>query len=280
MGKIKRALSLAVGTVADFAMPHLGDDIDAARNNAQAARLKRVIIQARMRRAQKSKDADGLQEVLTSFWRSATGDTFHAGNARDSFERFLNNHTQAIEGLDQFVLNSQLGFSRMVEIGCGNGWLLDYCAEKLPWITEAVGIDVNASAIERAAAAQPPGSPLRFVCADPQDWLAEHPKGGTVLVSNGGVLEYFTQDNFDRLLATLGRARPAALLLLEPVDVGHDLDRRSDSYAFTSAGWCGSETTFSHNHRVRLQQAGFEIVFAEEIHFDHQPGVMMLGVLR
>ena len=105
MAKLKNAFPPAAGAVADVATPHLGEDVDAARNNMQAAKLKRVILQARMRRP---------------------------GTVRDSYDRFLNTHTQAIEGVDQFVLNAELGFTRMVEIGCGDGWLLDACAERLP----------------------------------------------------------------------------------------------------------------------------------------------------
>jgi hypothetical protein len=118
------------------------------------------------------------------------------------------------------------------------------------------------------------------VVADARDWLAAHPQAGTVMVSNGGVLEYFSQENFDRLLAALALARPAALLLLEPLDVGHNLNQNLNSYAFNSLGGVGWETTFSHNHRARLQQAGFEVVFEEETRIGHTRGLMMIGALR
>lgn len=105
MGRLKSTVSLAAGAVADVAAPHLGDEID-ARTNAQTAKLKRVILQARMRR--------------------------QAATVQDNYDRLLHIRAQAIEGSDRFVLNSELGFTRMVEIGCGDGRLLDSCAERLP----------------------------------------------------------------------------------------------------------------------------------------------------
>lgn len=280
MSKIKRALSVVVGTIADFAMPHLGSDMEAGRNTTQAVKLKRAIFQARMRRAHRSKDGDGLEDVLTSFWRSASGDKFHVDHGKESFERFLRDHAQVVDVLDQIAKASNPGFSRLVEIGCGDGWLTAYCTQKLSWVAQGIGIDINPPAIDRANASRPPGSRLNFVCADPREWLTANPQSGTVMVSNGGVLEYFSQEGFDDLLAALALARPAAILLLEPVHAAHDLERQPDSYSFNSGGWIGSESTFSHNHRVRLEKAGFEIAFCEATKFDHQPGMIVLGVRK
>lgn len=280
MDPVKQVLLQAAGVFFEFAMPHLGRELDAGRNSGHSVKLKRAILQARMRRAQRSGDVDGLQRVLDSFWRSASGDKFHVEQGQASFEHFRANHAKAIDALDQFVRTSDLGFSRLVEIGCGNGAALAYCAEKLPWAEQVVGIDINAGAIDRAVAGQPPGSRLDFACADAGDWLAAHPQAGTVMLSNGGVLEYFSQQGVDRLIQTLALSRPAALLLLEPLDASHDLDQQLDSYPFDSAGGAGSETTFSHNHRARLQQAGFEVVFAEHTQFAATRGIIILGVLR
>lgn len=280
MGQVKQALSLIVGAVADAAMPSLGRDMEAGRNNTQAVRLKRAILKARLRRAEASKDTANIQDALAAFWLGASGDEFHTEWGRASFEHFRDNHSALIDVFDQFVRTSGLGFSRIVEIGCGNGEALAYCAEKLPWVVQGVGIDINAGAIDRATAAQPAGSRLSFKCADATDWLAAHPQPGTVMLSNGGVLEYFSQDSVDRLLDALALARPAAVLLVEPLDRGHDLDRQPDSHTFSSTGAAGKETTFSHNHRARLQQAGFEVVFAEETRLHEARGMMMLGVLR
>jgi SAM-dependent methyltransferase len=280
MGRVKQALSLMVGAVADAAMPGLGRDMEAGRNRTHAAGLKRAILKSRVRRAQASKDTDRVQEALAAFWLGASGDQFHAEWGRASFEHFRDNHSGLIDVLDNFVRTSGLGFSRIVEVGCGAGDALAYCAEQLPWVVQGVGIDINAGAIDRANGAQPPGSRLSFVCTDPADWLAAHPQAGTVMLSNGGVLEYFSQEGVDRLLAALALRRPAAVLLVEPLDGGHDLGRQLDSYTFNSVGAAGAEITFSHNHRARLQHAGFEVVFAEETRLLEVRGMMMLAVLR
>jgi SAM-dependent methyltransferase len=280
MGQIKDALLIGVGAVSELAMPQLGREIDGARNTSRAVAIKRAILKARMWRARRSGSEETLEQALTAFWRSASGARFHADWGRASFDHFRNNHAKVIDDLDRFVRASALGFSRLVEIGCGDGAALAYCLEKLPWAERAVGVDVNDAAIDLARLSQSEASRMQFVCADAGAWLAAHPEAGTVVVSNGGVLEYLSQESFDRLLAAMALARPAALLLIEPLDAGHDLDAQPESHPFRSLGSVGSETTFSHNHRARLQAAGFEVVFARETQFGQTRGIVMLGVLQ
>lgn len=280
MATLKQMFELAAGVMLEFSLPQLGRELDSGFNGERSIKLKRAILQARMWRAKKTRDVDALQRTLNSYWRSASGDKFHIEQGQASFEHFRVNHSESIDILRKFIHTSDLCFTRIVEIGCGNGAALAYCTEKLPWSKRAVGIDINACAIERAVAAQPPGSRLEFVCADAVDWLAGHPQSGTVLLSNGGVLEYFSQEGVDRLLQALALSRPAALLLLEPLDTSHDLSHQTNSYSFHSVGGAGSEITFSHNHQARLQQAGFEIMFAQSIQFCGTRGIMILSLYR
>jgi SAM-dependent methyltransferase len=272
MGATRDMMKRLVGEAADLALPHLGREIDQGRNAANAPRLKRAILYARLRRAHARGDVAGMDEALASFWRSGPGDAFHGSFAEERFGVFREQHALAIDTLAGLLERSGADFSRLVEIGCGDGRVLAYTAERLPTVTQAVGLDINAGVIERAAVEYASDPRLSFVNADARAWLAANPQPGTVLLSNGGVLEYFSQRNVDQLFAAVALARPAAVVLVEPAAPDHDLDSRADSYAF------GREYSFSHNPRRRLADAGFEVVFDEETQAFDARLMLMIGM--
>ena len=273
MGKANDALKLIVGRTAEAVFPELGREIDAGRNNARAARLKRAIVYARMRRAKAKGDTAAVEDVLAAFWKGASGDRFFSRYAEDRFKMFRENHAGIVDTLAA-VLQAHGGFSRLVEIGAGEGAVLAYCAERLPGVSQAIGLDINASVVADATSRHPPGGKLTFINTDARTWLAAHPQPGTVLLSNGGVLEYFSEAAFDGLLQALAAAPPAAIALVEPVAPEHDLATQHGSFTF------GLENSFSHNHRHRLERAGFEVVFEEHRPIFGHRGLMMIGIRR
>ena len=274
MGKTRDTLKLLLGHVAERAMPELGREIDQVRNPDRAPRLKRAIIYARLRRAHARADDAGMENALAAFWKGGPGDQFHSNFNDERFRIFREQHAVVVEALDKVLAESDMHFTRLVEIGCGDGRVLADCAKRLPGISQAIGLDINAAAIARAAAEHPADDRMSFVKAEARDWLAANPQPGTVMLTNGGVLEYFSPSNVDRLLQALALARPAAIALIEPAAADHDFQAQARSYAF------GHEYSFSHNHRARLRSAGFEVVFEEEGRALDTRLVLMIGVLR
>ena len=272
MGKARDALKLMVGRAAELALPGLGREIDDARNPARAPRLKQAILYARLRRAQSLGDVAAVENALATFWKGGAGNRFHDHYAEERFKLFSEQHAGVIDALAGLLEGSGARFSRLVEIGCGDGAALAYCAERLPGISEAIGLDINAAVIARISAEQPAGGRLSFAEAEARDWLTANPRPGTVVLSNGGVLEYLSQDNFDGLLQALVLKPPAAIVLIEPVAPDHDLRTQPASFAF------GRENSFSHNHRRRLSEAGFEVAFEEEKRISGIRWMLMIGI--
>lgn len=258
MGRARDALKLMIGQVAEIALPGLGREIDEVRNPDRAAKLKQAIVYARLRRAHARGDAAAADSALSAFWKGGEGDRFHGSFAETRFQLFQEQHAVVIDALAEHIAATGAPFTRLVEIGCGDGQVLAECVRRLPTITEAVGIDINAAVIARAATDHADDGRLSFVNADAREWLAANPKAGTVMISNGGVLEYFSPTNVDALYQALILARPAAVVLVEPAAPDHDMNQQSNSFAF------GREYSFSHNHRQRLTKAGFTIVFERE----------------
>ncbi len=273
MGRARDALMLVVGRTAELALPGLGREIDEGRSPGRSARLKRAILYARLRRAEARGDAAAIEHALADFWRGGPGDKFHGHYAEDRFRVFREQHAKVIDALSERLGPSGSGFSRLVEIGCGDGTVLAYCADRLPWVSQAIGLDINAAVIAQAASEHAADRRLSFANAEARDWLTAHPLPGTVVISNGGVLEYFSQENVDRLLQALALARPAAIVLVEPAAPEHDLQTQAQSFVF------GRERSFSHNHRRRLAEAGFEVVLEEETEAFGARLMLMIGVI-
>lgn len=273
MGKAKDTMVLAVGRVAEIALPQLAREIDESRNALRAPKLKRAIIYARLRRAHARGDAAGIETALGAFWKGASGDKFHGAHSADRFRVYREHHAAAIDRLAELLEGSGASFTRLVEVGCGDGQVLADCVGRLPSITEAIGLDINATVIAQATAERGSSGRLSFVHADARDWLTANPQPGTVVISNGGVLEYFSPENVDRLFQAVALARPAAMLLVEPAAPHHDLETQPESLVF------GHEYSFSHNYRHRLRQAGFDVVVETETKAFGARLMLVIGLL-
>ncbi|MHA6262535.1 methyltransferase domain-containing protein [Arenibacterium sp. CAU 1754] len=272
MSQLKDTLKYVVGRGAEILMPVLGREIDANRNTDRAPRLKRAIVQARLQRAKSQGDEGRIETALAAFWKGKTGDRFHENHNAHRFDLFEAEHAGVISELARQIGASGLSFPRMVEIGCGDGQVLEYCADHLPMVERFIGLDINAAVIERTARAMQADTRLAFVEAEACEWLTANPEPGTILLSNGGVLEYLTQANVDRLLQALVAHRPATVVLVEPVAPDHDLATQPDSFVF------GYENSFSHNHRERLIAAGLTVVHARELPLGGVRWMLMIGL--
>ena len=276
MFDVKDTTKFLIGRAAEIAMPSLGREIDEARNSGRAANIKRLILHSRLRRASKGGDSGAIntsiEKALSAYWKGHSGDQFHQKHANARLRLFLQIHSEVIEALAVQIAESPVRFTRLVEIGCGDGKVLSYCLSRLPDIPEAVGLDINAAVIERAAG-QYFGKPgLAFHFAEATEWLTERSAPGTIILSNGGVLEYFSPESFDALLRSVADHPPAAIVLVEPVDPLHDLANDPESHVF------GFERSFSHNHRVRLERAGFTVTYSREVKHDKVRWMTMIGV--
>lgn len=272
MSGLKDLAKQIVGRVAELAMPGLAREIDQVRNADHAPRLKRAILYSRLRRAHARGDKAAMEQALAAFWRNGPGDAFHGDFADARIGLFREHHADAVDELARILDASNATFSRLVEIGCGDGRVLADCIGRLPSITRAIGLDINASAIARAAA-EHSNPRLAFAEAEARAWLAANPQPGTVLLSNGGVLEYFSPENVDALLAALATARPAAAMLIEPASRDHDLAGDASSKVF------GHEYSFSHNYRHRLEKAGFRVAMEQETEAFGARLMVVIGIL-
>ena len=246
-------------------------DLDQDRHSGRFLKLKRWILYARTARARARGDAGALQKSLFQFWRTDTADTY--------FDKYLDRHEKWFLGphheiVDQLAALARGGsYTRLIEVGCGNGRVLEHCAAVMPEVPEFIGVDINPTIIERDRVDYAQNPRLQFMAADASSWLEKTAQPGTILLTYGGVMEYFSASTLVTMFKTLARKGPAAVALVEPVDPAHDLSRNPASHAF------GQENSFSHNHEALLREAGYRVIFRKTLRLGGASWVMLLATV-
>jgi SAM-dependent methyltransferase len=253
----KHLIKVVGGSLLELFVPRAAREIDSGAPSGKYLRAKRWILYARTARAKSRSDTASLQDNLFKSWRTDAADDYF-NRYLDRFEKwFLGPHHEIV---DQLTLLSESGrYTRLIEVGCGSGQVLEHCAAAMPGVADFVGVDINASIIARNKAAFAENPRLTFLAADASTWLRETVSPGTILLTYGGVMEYFRAETLIAMFQSLAAHAPAAVALVEPVDPDHDLQNDTASHIF------GGENSFSHNHAHLLREAGFHIRFEKGV---------------
>jgi SAM-dependent methyltransferase len=269
MSHTKDTLKYWGGSLLDVLAPWVVRGSDQGRHSGRFLRAKRWILYARSRRARAQGNADALQKTLFDFWHADAADAYFDQYGDRFAKWFLGPHHEIV---DQLTALSRSGdYTRLIEVGCGAGQVLEHCAAAMPQVQDFIGIDINPVIIARDQAHYAGNPRLQFLSADASVWLPKAAKPGTILLTYGGVMEYFAGPTLSAIFASLARHAPAAVALVEPVDPDHDLAADPASHAF------GQENSFSHNHEKLLEAAGFQTVFRKTLTLGGQSWVMLLA---
>lgn len=269
MSQLKDTLKYWGGGLLELSAPWITRDLDQDLHSGRYLRAKRWILYARGVRARQKGDSGALQKTLFDFWHTDAADAYFDQYGDRFAKWFLGPHHVIV---DQLTALSETGdYTRLIEVGCGAGKVLEHCAGAMPELHDFIGVDINPTVIARDRAAFASNPRLQFVCADASVWLKETARPGTVLLTYGGVMEYFSPATLAAMFESLAQHGPAAVALVEPVDPAHDLATDTASHAF------GQENSFSHNHASLLQAAGFRIVFCETLTLGGQFWVMVVA---
>lgn len=269
MPHARERLKLWAGSLLEVIAPWVTQDLDKGLNSGRFIKIKRWILYARTARARAIGDVGALQKSLFHFWQADTADAYF-DQYLDRYQKwFLGPHHEIV---DQLASLSRSGaYSHLIEVGCGAGRVLEHCAAAMPEVKNFIGVDINPVVIARNQAAFMQNSRLQFLAADASTWLNEKAKPGTILMTYGGVMEYFSASTLVAMFRSLAQHPPAAVALVEPVDPAHDLAKDATSHAF------GQENSFSHNHEKLLEAAGYEVVFRKTLRLGGASWVMILA---
>lgn len=269
MASLKNFAKVIAGTGLEIFRRDLREGIDRGERSESDVKARELILRARLVRARLRGDAEAIEKAQFAYWGGATADCYYDRFLNRFRDWFLGPHQVIVDELA--VLLRQAPYRRLVEVGCGDGRVLEHLSKKLDAVGTLVGIDINPSIIERNRNTYASNTRMRFESGDATAWLRQNPVSGTVLMTYGGVMEYFTDLDLRRVFADLARSAPAAVALVEPVDPEHDLANDRGSHVY------GEESSFSHNHRALLEAEGYTIRFAREMDLGKVRWMLMIA---
>ena len=264
----RETIKLWLGTLAEVFVPWARRDLDAGDDSGRLITIKRWILYARSTRARASGDARALQKILFLFWRADTADTYF-DRYLDRYQKwFLGPHHEIVDQISKLARSGD--YSRLIEVGCGAGRVLEHCAAAVPEVQNFIGVDINPVIIARDKTDFAQNPRLQFVAADASVWLRDTAQPGTILLTYGGVMEYFSSETLLGMFKTMAQYHPAVVALVEPVDPAHDLANDPASHVF------GQENSFSHNYEKLLQAAGYRMLFRKYLRLGGVSWVMLV----
>jgi len=223
-------------------------------------RLMRAVL---LKNAEKSEDFNKIAGFHHNFWKEKGRK--HFSNSDNVLERFFMPHCAFLfEKLEVLLKEESQGFHTMVEIGTGDGDVLDYLSSKFIQIERFVGIDLSMDQIEFNKKKYEQNSKLEFVAIDGFDWIKENGKSKMIFFTSGGVLEYFTEQQLEKLFSHLNQLGSTIFIAIEPIGVNIDFTTNPNSQPY------GHERSFSHDYARLFQNAGFKLWHESTIAVDQK----------
>lgn len=254
---IKRQLGHALSWLRPDVVRKIESELETQRMPGWSDSLvERLVLESVIARHQAAHDEEMVVRSHKTFWSGDRALEFH----RASDQRIENNafgkHGALFEELQRVLAEGR--YHRLCEIGCGSGVLTNLLAERLPILTEVIGLDLcpEQAKANKKRFADPR---LSFVAADAATWVPEHAKAGTVYLTYDGVLEYFAQGELEAMLRGIAAHAPVCFALMEPIAHDYDLDREVQSRLY------GREMALSHNYPRAFTAAGFRIHWRKEL---------------
>ena len=253
---IQKRARLLLGDALLRARPEDGEKIDAAPFTKPWGTAEKLIRNGLYYRAFKNRDHATLRRYLADYWAVDGNIDYHADFSFRFEDNFLLRDARLAPELERLSARAG-GFGTLCEIGCGNGLVIKYLADHIPGFKRYLGIDISPECIEKNKTHF--DDSLDFIAADAVRWVAEEAEPSTVFLTNGGVFEYFTNEDLRSLFASArDRLKPTAFAIVENVAADHDLDSDKESHVY------GREFSFSHNYPFLFREAGFRIRYQDE----------------
>lgn len=200
-----------------------------------------------------------ITRFLSDYWSSPVSDEFYTGFSHRYETLFLAFHAGIVAETRKAMEQSGKIYQQLIEIGSGDGKILAHFSKELTSIPIFHGIDMNLPQTENNRQIYADQPALAFHHGDAGKWLREHATPGSVVIANGGVLEYFTRTELLELLKLLAtQCAPCVVSLTESMAPDHDLALEPATYPY------GYELSLSHNYPALLKEAGFTIHYTHD----------------
>ncbi|WP_047245793.1 class I SAM-dependent methyltransferase [Maribacter thermophilus] len=240
---------------------------DTSRLNWKEKLMRRAIL----RKAKKKGDVKSLEKFHRNYWINHGHDFFSSTENRMKND-YLPKYKATFDILEKELLKDPKKYTAIVEIGTGDGSILNFLSEKFPQINRMVGIDLSEIQIAKNKIKYIENTRLEFVAADGFEWVEENGLTNMVFVTFRGVLEYFTEQRLQDFFHKLNSIGKTTFFAVEPNGLDHDFSINPNSQIY------GNECAFSHNYVKLFQNAGFSIWHqSQKIEGEHPDITSIIG---
>jgi ubiquinone/menaquinone biosynthesis C-methylase UbiE len=220
--------------------------------NFKLNRIERLMKDAILYRTERQFDYENLAELHKNNWINQGKYFFEITDSRFQND-FLPNDSFIFDLLKEHLSTNEHSFSTLIEIGTGNGNVLNYLSDKFPELTKLIGIDLSAEQVAINNDKYKDNERMKFVATDGYDWIINHAKSNTIFVTYAGVLEYFTEKKLSEFLKFVHKLGKTIFVAVEPIALDHDFSVNPNTQLY------GMERSFSHNYPKLFKDAGFKL---------------------
>ncbi|SDS37238.1 Methyltransferase domain-containing protein [Maribacter dokdonensis] len=219
---------------------------------------ERLMRAALLKQAEKNEDFNLLANYHKNFWKH-TGRKYFSEKGSVLNDFFLPHCLPVFQSLKKLLEGNPEKYHTMIEIGTGNGEVLEYLSRQFPQIEKFVGIDLSTDQIEFNTKKYQQYHKLNFEAADGAEWIRKNGTDNIIVFTSGGVLEYFTQQQLNRLFRSLKYLKNTIFIAIEPIGVDVDFTKNPNSQPY------GTERSFSHNYTQLFEDTGFSLWYQSVI---------------
>jgi len=252
---LKTNIGVLIGHILLFLMPKKAKQLSESGMTLVLNDLslsEKFMRSAILKKLEKKQDYNTLESLHKNYWVNKGEDFFT--ETENSFENeFLPNCAFIFDELEKILSSSNDQYTRLVEIGTGNGRVLNYLSSKFSNINHFIGIDLSPGQTEINIKKYHGDSRLEFVASDGFDWVEKHGQSHTIFLTSRGVLEYFTEQRLQAFFNKVHCLGKIIFIAIEPKGTDHDYDKNPNSQPY------GPERSFSHNYKKLFENAGFNL---------------------
>lgn len=230
---------------------------------------ERLIRYALVRKLEKLTDHNEIARNNYKFWTTKNATQLFTETASSYETLFLPHCTFIFDILERELdkQNRNFNYDYIVEIGTGNGKVLNYLSLRYPEVKKLIGIDLSYDQIELNKTHFRDNKKLYFIAADAMKWINEYGNSNTLFISCNGVLEYFLEDQLLIFLKDIKKLNNIDFIAIEPNGEDHDFSINPKTQLY------GNEPSFSHNYPKLFKDAEFELW-----HFSQKPWLGSNGI--
>ena len=253
---MKDIIKTIVGSILIVVMPKKAKELSnkGMTINVGLTLKERLMRHTLLGKAKKNEDFETLSQFHQDFWTNKADEYFSTRYFNNVLEDFFIPKCSFLVELLKEKLEQEGGkFTMLVEIGTGEGTVLNHLSLKLPNVDRFIGIDLSSPQIETNKKSFSENHKLEFIASDAFDWIRQNRNDHMIILTSAGVLEYFTQSRLQDFFNELNGLGKIIFVAIEPIGINHDFLKNPNSEIY------GVENSFSHNYVKMFKDAGFNI---------------------